>query len=70
MTVFKALAILEAAVLECKKREISTRKCGKRWSCWSRIFNRSGWFRRQEIVGLNKAHEHHGKPEHRNLTQK
>jgi hypothetical protein len=42
MTVLEALAILEAAVLECKKRDINTLEVQDALNLWSRIFNRAG----------------------------
>jgi hypothetical protein len=41
MTVLEALAILEAATLECKKREVDTPELrALRSIFWSRTFNR------------------------------
>jgi hypothetical protein len=42
MTVLEALAILEAAVLECKKRNVNTPELERRSIRWSDMFTRSG----------------------------
>jgi hypothetical protein len=44
MTVLEALAILEAAVLECKKRDINTPEVKEALDFLSRIFGQSGSF--------------------------
>ena len=44
MTALEALGILEAAVLECKKRDINTPEVKNALDYWSGIFGRSGWF--------------------------
>src|SRR5262245_57247294 len=44
MTVLEALAILEAAILECKSARWIRQSYGRRSIFWSRTFNRHGSF--------------------------
>jgi hypothetical protein len=45
MTILEALAILESATLDCKKREVNTLELRTASIFWSRTFNRHGSFR-------------------------
>ncbi len=44
MTALQALAILEGATLEWKKRNINTPEVSDARICWNHTFGRSGWF--------------------------
>src|SRR5262245_57835444 len=62
MTVLEALAILEAATLECKKREVDTPELQARSIFWSRTFDQHGSFRNFAItstvsVNINTVRE-------------